>query len=228
MRIKILVLLAVSLFTVSEIGAQATVSSGSIQLVSQRSEILHFEIDGLLSFRESVIGGILLSNLYPGEYRIRISGVQGGRHNTPHIVDKMVQVLSGQRVIINVASGNRISTSSVLDNNSVPLCVAWREPLVVHPISEADFNRLFGELNSNRYPFDRDKLALLEASAIFHFFTSEQLGRIMTVFISDDVKLQCARLLIPQVIDPENLYLQARVFSFSNRRNAFLDLIRTR
>ena len=228
MRKKTFTLLAVFLFTVSGIYAQTTVSSGSIQLVSQRSEVFHLEIGGLLSFRESVTGGVLLSNLLPGEYRVRISGAQSGRRNTSLIADKVVQVLPGQRIIINIASGNRVSVNSVLDVNSVQLCVVWHGSFFAQPISEADLSRLLNELNSNRYPFDRDRLALLEVSATHHFFTSEQLGRIMTVFTSDDVRLQSAQLLIPQVVDPQNLYLQARVFTFSSSRNAFLNLIRTR
>jgi len=107
MRKNIFALLLISLFTVSEIYTQTTVPSGSIQLVSQRSEILHFEVDGMLSFRESVMGGILLSNLLPGEYRIRISGTQSGRRNTPHIADKIVRVSPGQRIVITIAQNNR-------------------------------------------------------------------------------------------------------------------------
>ncbi len=219
-------------FAVTGILAQRPVSSGSIQLVSQRPDILQIEVSGLFLFNESVMGGILLSNLLPGEYRMRVSVVQRSRRSAVYIVDQSLRVQPGQRTTVSIASNNRVTISSAPDPNSVMLCVDGRDrrepqpPIMVQPISDVDLNRMLTELK--RYAFDDDKQKVLDASAMHHFYMSDQLGKIMATFRNDDARLQCARALIPRVLDPENLYLQANVFTFSSSRDTYLNLIRPR
>ncbi|MDR0332898.1 MAG: DUF4476 domain-containing protein [Dysgonamonadaceae bacterium] len=230
MKTKILLLFIVSLLATSGIHAQRAVSSGSIQIASERPEALQIEVNGLFSFRENISGSVLLSNLMPGEYRIRISGARGGRHGA-NIFEQSIWIQSGQRTVISISANNRTSVTFSPDPNSTMLCIAEQgsgshrpPPTTVRPISDDDLNRMLSELR--RHPFDRDKLNVIDVSAVFHFYTANQLRQILALFTSDDNRLQCARLLIPQVLDPENLYLQANVFTFNSGRNSFLDLIR--
>jgi hypothetical protein len=231
MQTKIFTLLFALLLAASGIYAQRAVPSGSIQIVSQRSETLRVEVSGLLLFRENVQGGVLLSNLMPGEYRVRISGAQGGRRGGANNWEQQLQILPGQRTVINISANNRTSVTSVADPNSLILCVdaggnrpPSRPPHAVHPISDADLDRMLSALRGR--PFDREKLEMLDVSATFHFYTSAQLRRILALFDFDSNRLQCARLLIPHVLDPENLFLQADVFIFRSNRESFLNLIR--
>jgi hypothetical protein len=227
MKTKIFILFIALLSAASGIYAQRAVSSGSIQIAAQRSETLQVEISGLLFFRETVPGNLLLSNLMPGEYRVRVSNAQGSRRGGGSIIDQQVQIRPGQRAVINIPASNRVSVTTMPDPNSVMLCVeggSFRPNPIVHPISDADLDRMLAELR--RHPFDGEKLQLLEVSAVFHFYTSVQLRRILALFTHDSNRLQGARMLISHVVDPENLYLQADVFTFRSDRDRFLNLIR--
>jgi hypothetical protein len=231
MKTKIFILFILLLSVTSETYAQRAVSSGSIQIASERPETLQVEVSGLLSFRENVRGSVLLSNLMPGEYRVRISATQGGRRGGTNILEQPVRIQSGQRTVINISANNRTSITSAPDPNSVRLCIDGgntgnHRPTTpsVRPISDADLSKLVAELNQQS--FDRGKLSLLDVSATYHYYLSEQLRRVLATFNNDASKLECARLLIPHVLDPENLYLLGSVFTFSRNRESFLNLIR--
>lgn len=218
-------------FAVTGSFAQRPVAGGSIQLVSQRTDVLQVEISGLQLFKESMTGGLLLCNLLPGEYRMKVSATQRSRRNMGYIVDQNLRVQPGQRIIVSIAANNRVTISYAPEPNSIMLCVDGRDrhepqPPMVHAISDDNLNRMLVELK--RYAFDDDKQNMLDASALHHFYLSEQLGKIMTTFRSDESRLKCAKTLLPHVLDPENLYLQANVFTFNSGRDAYLNLIRPR
>ena len=222
MKSTILLLLLALLFSTSGIYAQRAVPSGSIQITSQQSETLQVEISGLLSFRENISGNLLLSNLIPGEYRVLISGRRGGR-----IIDQRVQVQPGQRAVISLSGNNRVSVTTVPDPNSSMLYAAGGgdpRPPMMQPISDADLSRMVAELR--RTSFDNERRQLLEVSAVFHLFTSAQFRQVIAPFTHESNRLNAAQLLMPHVIDPQNLYLQADVFVFQSYRNRFLNLIR--
>lgn len=230
-KYRFMLILLILIFAVTGIFAQRSVSSGSIQLVSQRPDVLQVEVSGFLLFKESVAGSILLSHLLPGEYRMKVSVTQRSRRSVAYIVDQNLRVQSGQRTIVSIAANHRVTISSAPDPNSVMLCIDGRDrrepqPPMVQPISDADLNRMLTELK--RYAFDGDKQKVLDASVMHHFYMSGQLGKIMAIFRNDDSKLQCAKTLIPHVLDPENLYLQANVFTFGSSRDTYLNLIRPR
>ena len=223
MKSTILLLFTALLFSTSGIYAQRAVPSGSIQIASQSSETLQVEITGLLSFRESIPGSLLLSNLIPGEYLVRVNGRRGGR-----IIDQRVHIQPGQRAVINISANNRVSVTTVPDPNSSMLYVAGGgfhpRPPMMQPISDADLSRMIAEVR--RQTSDRNRFQTLEVSAPFHLYTSAQLRQILSVFTGNGHRLQAAEMLMPSVIDPQNLYLQVNVFTSMSYRNRFLNLIR--
>ena len=221
MKPTILLLLLTLLFSTSEIYAQRAVPSGSIQIASQSSETLQVEISGLLSFRENIPGNLLLSNLIPGEYRVRISGRRGSR-----IIDQRVHIQPGQRAVISISANNRVSVATMRDPNSSMLHIAgggFPSPMM-QPISDAYLSRMLSEVR--RQTSDRNRFQTLEVAAPFHLYTSAQLRQILAVFTGNGHRLQAAEMLMPNVIDPQNLYLQVNVFTSTSYRNRFLDLIR--
>lgn len=222
-------ILIISALSVSGAVAQRSVASGSIRLAVQRSDVLQIEVDGALTFRETVQGGFLLGNLFPGDYRVKISVPQRSSRTVVYIFNQNVRIQPGQCVTVGINAGNRMSVNYAADPNSVLLCTDgrdYRREPVLYPISDVDLDRMLAEMK--RYALESDKLKAIESSAQYYYFLSGQLGRIMSVFSFDDNKLRCAKMLIPRVLDPENLYLQANVFTFSSNRNAYLDLIRLR
>jgi len=222
-------ILIISALPMLDAVAQRPVSSGSIRLAVQRSDVLQIEVNGALTFRETVQGGFLLGNLFPGDYWVKISVPQRSNRSVVYIFNQNVRLQSGQCVTIGINAGNRVSVSYAADTNSAPLCTDgrdYRREPVLYPISDIDLDRMLAEMK--RYALENDKLKTVEVSAQYYYFLSNQLGRIMSVFSFDDNKLRCAKTLIPRVLDPENLYLQANVFTFISNRNAYLDLIRLR
>lgn len=207
--------------------AQRSIVSGSIRLTVQRPDVMQIEVSGALVFNETVQGGFLLGNLFPGDYWVKISVVQPNRRPAVSVFNQNVRIQPGQCATIRIDAANRVSVNYAADHNSVPLCTNggdYRHEPILYPISDADLDRMLVEIKRNS--MDNGKLKALEAPAQHYYFLSDQMGRIMSVFSFDDNKLKCAKMLIPKVLDPERLYLQANVFTFSSNRNTYLNLIR--
>ncbi len=242
-KLSLMVSLLIFFLLSNPISAQQYVGmqSGSLQISAQQGRQFDLEISGAIFLQEQVDGGYLLANLHPGDYTLRIS-IQGrGRYPT-HPIHQIVQVRPGQRTHIQIYANNQIATSYSLDRNATMLytmqIVQPAPPVVqptppvhhtppapqIRPMSSRDFSDLEREVQEES--FSSDKLKLLRNASEYHRFTSDQLGRLLKLFSHDSDRLKCAQIIVPRIVDPENLYLQAGQFSFSSTKNEYLDLIR--
>ncbi len=212
------------------------VGSGSIkiQAMSANSRPLIIEISGTMFLSENLMGDLLLANLLPGDYFIKVTPYHRGKDRIMPIFNQNIRVASGMRTNISIGMNNTFNINLATDPNSVLLYPDNRDrrdipdgkDRGIRPIGDKEFNQLLAELK--KCSFDSDRMKLVELSAAYELYVSDQLGEVLKTFSFDDGRLQSSKVLIPKVIDPENLYLQAKLFTFNSNKDAFLELIRTR
>ena len=69
--------------------------------------------------------------------------------------------------------------------------------------------------------FTENRLSVLKQAAGFHYFTIEQVARILPMFTFEEAKLEVLTLLRPRILDPQNGFkLDAQFFSSSAKQRA--------
>ena len=221
--------------------AQSGLKSGSLQIVISNTIPSLTEITGPMSFREAISETLILSNLIPGEYMVKIYSSpygnidrRGGYNTNPTtFVNQIFRVSPERRTVISV-SRNGFSTTSVYDENSYNI-IANINPDVrpdypVHlyrgqPMNDREFGQFYEAVKNAS--FDIDKMKLISAVAPGAIFTTEQIRLTMNIFSFDDRKFECAKIMGEKVYDGQNLYLLVDEFSFSTTKDKFYDFIRS-
>ena len=224
-------------FTLSSY-AQQNVKSGSLQITAVNNEPIYSEITGPQYFKENVQGNIILSNLLPGEYHVKIySLAKNGIRNL--IANQIISLNSGKRTIASIMR-NHVSYSTVFDDNSQSICVnthsnvgqnnpppfSHNQPLNHHgqQMNEKDFNKLYKTVEE-AFP-DKNKLNAISAAADYSMFSTYQIRQIMKLFSFDEGKLQCAKTMAFKTSDKHNLYSLAEEFSFSATKEKYFNFIK--
>jgi len=214
------------------LNTQQYLRSGSLQIILSGSESVRLEIAGPMHFKETVSENIILSILMPGEYTVRISSLQRGGRNEVTI-NQIIRINSGQRTIARV-SRNRLSTQSVIDENSQPVFSNNRPNSVPNNMHRLDFKIMddleFKQLctSINSAKFDNDRLRLVSAVVEYVMFNTDQVKKMMSYFSFDDGKYNCVKTVIDKIYDRQNLYKLAEGFTYSSTKNKFFDLIKTK
>ena len=217
--------------------AQPNLKSGSLQIIVSNSGSVITEITGPLSFKETISENLILSNLMPGEYMVRVYSSQMTRRGMPNqanIASRMIIVSTEQRTIINISRDYQISIRSVFDENSQYIHASINPNVRqgpgnqnyfpgVQPMNESEFNQFYNAVR--RESFDSGKFKIISSVADYTLFNTEQIGQVMKLFSSDKDKLECAKTMSTKVYDKQNLYLLADQFSFSSTKNEFFDFI---
>ena len=216
--------------------AQPNLKSGSLQIIISNSTPVMAEITGPLSFRETISENIILSNLIPGEYRVRISTTQRGRRgptsNQPSMVNQVVIVNPEQRTIVSTSRG-QTSIRSVFDENSQYVHASINPNIRpnspnyhqgVPLMNENEFKQLYNAIRGES--FEENKMRIVNATADYISFSTEQIGQVMRLFSFDKERLECAKAMSGKTYDSHNLYLLAELFSFSSTKNDFFDFIK--
>lgn len=86
-----------------------------------------------------------------------------------------------------------------------------------------DFNKFWQTYK--RRSFDSDKLNFFRMQKNHTIFTTEQVGKMMSVISFDENKLELAKEAYPIVIDPENYYLLYEKFTFESDAEKFRKFI---
>ena len=228
--------------------AQQAMQSGSLQIIVSTAEDIQLEVTGPQSFFEIISENIILSNLLPGEYSVRLYPIQR-RGNPTYLVNQFFSVKQGQRTIINVAR-NRVSTQIVYDENSQYIYTnifptnPVGKPVVHNPIpqnpphghgnnhgnlqhmSDRDFDQLYNSVK--KAITDKSKLQVVETAAKYSLFTTRQIKQIVKLFSFDDGKLDCAKTMSDNASDRQNLYSVADEFTFSTTKDKYLDYLKRR
>ena len=234
---------------------QYGMQSGSMQISMPQVNQLQIEISGPLTWQDQAGSGFLLCNLLPGDYWVKIYlpskrgatylvnqivSVQPGRRTNiklgyGNLVNVSYTVDPNSIILYTVAAVPPIppSTPGHPGHTGHPTHTPTPPPPPAHPtpaphpvyaMNDHDFNNLRNEVQ--RTSFSQDKLNLLHTASDYNYFTSNQLGQLLKLFSMDNDKLKCAQIIVPRVIDYENLYLQANQFTFSSTKNEYLELIR--
>jgi hypothetical protein len=120
----------------------------------------------------------------------------------------------------------------VKDPGSITLCVpgpGYRpgpgRPIIQlpEPLDRRDFEAFMKELK--RVSFDNDKILFLTASAGYNSFYTEQVKEIMRTFSFDENKLACVQMLVPCIVDPQNIYSLSSEFSFKSTSDKFFQFL---
>ena len=208
--------------------AQQSVKSGSLQIINSGNEAVRAEIAGPQFFNETFAGNIILSNLMPGEYSVKVYSLQA-RGKQSSIVNQTILVRQGQRAIITV-SRNRVSTQTVHDENSQYICVNISVPQNpphspnAQRMNDREFNQLYNSVE--KATFDDNKLKIVSAAADHSMFSTSQIRQIMKLFTFDDGKLDCAKIMSKNAADRQNLYSLADEFTFSASKEKYLDYLK--
>ena len=209
--------------------AQQGIKSGSLQIIDSSNETVLAEITGPQFFNEMFAGNIILSNLMPGEYTVRIYSLQArGRQSS--IVNQAILVKQGQRTIITI-SRNRVSTKTIYDENSQYIymnivAVPQNPPYfsIDQRMSEREFNQLYNSVE--KAIFDNNKFKIVDAAADHSMFCTSQIRQIMKLFSFEDGKLDCAKTMSKNATDRQNLYSLADEFTFSATKEKYLDYLK--
>ena len=213
--------------------AQQSVKSGSLQIINSGNETIRAEIVGPQFFNETFAGNIILSNLMPGEYSVKVYSPQvRGRQNS--IVNQTIPVRQGQRTIITV-SRSRVSTQTVHDENSQYICMNIQPNTVsvsqnpphssnAQRMNDREFNQLHNSVE--KATFDENKLKIVSAAADRSMFSISQIRQIMKLFTFEDGKLDCAKIMSNNATDRQNLYSLADEFTFSATKEKYLDYLK--
>ena len=231
--------------------AQQSVKSGSIQITIFGNEQIKTEITGPYSFQEVAIGNIILSNLLPGEYFVRSYSI--GRHDrNPEYINQTVVVNEGYRAIVDVSKG-RIATKTMRDENSRFICLnahptydphghANYPPTTIYPptnhpttnyptnypttpqMSEREFNKFYSTVK--QASTDKNKLGLITVAIEYSSFNIGQIKQLMELFSFEEGKLDCAKIMVANATDMQNVYSLADVFSFSATKDKFFDFLK--
>jgi len=219
--------------------AQPNLKSGSLQVIISNNGTVRTEIIGPLSFNETISGNLILSNLIPGEYLVKILPPQGSRRSFAtgqfSSISKPIIVNPEQRTIVTILRDQQISIRSIFDENSQYIHASINpnaRPAPggqsyhpgVQPMNENEFNQLYSAVK--RENFDKDRLRIISAASDYALYSTKQIGQIMDIFSLDEGKLDCAKIMITKAYDEQNLYLLTDQFSFSSAKDKYLDLIK--
>ena len=213
--------------------AQQSVKSGSLQIINPVNETVQVEITGPQFFNETFAGNIILSNLMPGEYTVKVYSSQvRGRQNS--IVNQAIFINQGQRTIITV-SRNRVSVQTVYDENSQYICMNIHPNVIAVPqnsphfsdvqrMNEREFNQLYNSVE--KAISDNNKFKIVSAATDHSMFSTSQIRQIMKLFTFEDGKLDCAKIMSKNATDRQNLYSLADEFTFSATKDKYLDYLK--
>ena len=212
--------------------AQQGFTSGSMQIIISGNTPVLSEITGPMSFKETISQNIILSNLTPGEYFVKVHPPRiDGVH---FIINQRITVRPAQRTIVN-AINNRASVKYVFDENSHEIYTNVPRPGIEQGNPPRRPND-FPQMNENEFirfhnavkqaPFDKDKLKIVSAAGDYAIFNTEQARQTIKLFAFDNGKLDCIKIMADKVYDKQNLYLLTEEFSFSGTKNQYLDFLK--
>ena len=221
---------------------QSGLKTGSLQISAASGVSVAAEITGPLTLRETISGSLIIANLPPGIYTVKVypyagehSRRMGNNNNRNTIVNQAFTISSERRTIINV-SRNGFSTSSVPDQsgqyinagtnpNSRPEYPDHRPGPGIQTMSDKEFSQFCGAVKAP--PFDSDKMKVVSVATPGVIFTTEQIRTVAKLFTYDDGKLDCIKAMSERVPDRQNLYLLADVFTFQSGKDKLYEFIRS-
>ena len=165
-----------------------------------------------LSFAIAEPGNYEIILIYNGFQWVRTFFLQPGR-------EYFIGVPGMEEYIVNYRRGviqHRITyvtpyTGTIVVEEQVPC--AFMDPV--------EFSHLLQQVHNTS--FSDDKVALIRAAASQHCFTVDQALTLLREFEFDDDKLVAAKILANALINPEDAYLLADAFSFSDTKQEFLN-----
>ena len=219
---------------------QPGLKTGSLQIVvSSGVPPVIAEIAGPLTFSESISENLILSNLIPGEYAVKVFSSQRntnssrlgiGISNTT-IVQKIFVIAPETKTIITI-SKNGFSISSDFDQNSNYVHASINPNIrpeypshrhEIQPMSRSEFAQLYNTVKNASYDSERiQAVAIVTPSTMF---TTEQIRQIMKALSFDDSRLVCAKIMSQRVLDMQNIHLLVDTFSFNSSKEKFYDFI---
>ncbi len=217
--------------------AQVAVKSGSLQINTFGGKVLTVELRGPQTFEETFTGSVIFSNLLPGEYSLILKSSQRRGRAVP-VNQQVVCIDQEQRLCCDIDDRGRFTSHATIDRNSILLIAAGRDysyngrtapqhygrQPMPEAISQADLNRMITALT--RANFDSEKDQIMNASAEYCFYYTEQVKQLLRPFSSDDKRLSWAKRLAPRVLDPNNLYTIGEVFTFLGSKNEYYDFLK--
>lgn len=85
---------------------------------------------------------------------------------------------------------------------------------VVYPIAESDFAYLLARIRAET--FSSDKYRVVDTAAEWHWFTSDQVRRLMVEFTFSSDKIRVLERVAPNIVDPYNGYVVYSALTFSS------------
>jgi len=234
------IFLALTLICLSA-GAQNAVMTGSFQFTSDSRRMGTIVLQSSVQrFEFPISDNVLIANLLPGRYTldIEIRGASKGRRTTK--LSQNIDIESERRTICRLNASGFLSFNKDFDRNSMPIFVnnfrddrrdfdnrrddpkvVVVQPPVPQPISEFDFNKLYNAVRIEN--FSDTKMRTLKTSSNFYqYFLSDQVKMLASLFTTDDDKLECAKYLVPKVLDVQNLPYIQEIFTFKSTKDEYL------
>jgi hypothetical protein len=113
-----------------------------------------------------------------------------------------------------------IDSYELLNAIPIPHENEYNTPL---PISDSDFNGLVESVKSEG--FDSDKIGIITIAADYHYFTVEQVLRLVNLFVMSDSKIDVVKITYPNVIDKNNSHRLISAFTFSSDKEEVKKII---
>lgn len=223
-----------------------TALSLSISLTAQ-TVTLHFTgtnkarnfqvvLDGTSYYSNStaLAGGkkVTITTLQPGDHSLSIyrtnnnkytSGVTGAVTSGPAVYTKTFQLRNGYDMNIAVKGTGQVSFTEKRNKN--PLT-----PVAATPMSDAKFNNLLTTVRSkwaqsSRISYVRTIFSASSSASTTNYFTTDQVGQVLTLITAEASRLELAKLVYPRVTDKANFNDLSELFATQSYRDNLLAFI---
>lgn len=196
---------------------------GSIQLTGVYGDNMAMWVDGNPVRYSS--GSFLATNLGPGPHDVRVVRGRGTLFSGPMrvypgLVRRCVPDSSERpRDLDCVFVETVVSLPPALPPGPPPVVVI-RAPEPVSPpvMGDRDFRDFVSSVQAES--FSSDQLGIIQAVARTHYFTIDQVGRVLDQLTHSSDKLAAAKAMAPGVVDRENAWKLNEHLTFSSDKDA--------
>jgi hypothetical protein len=166
---------------------------------------------------------VTISSLQPGNHTLVIyninnnrynSGVTGANTSGKAVYTKRFTTRTGYDMNIAIRGNGQVTFTE--KRNSDPI-----NPTTVTPMSATTFNNLFNKVRSSWSQSTRISSVRSAFISTTNYFTSDQVGKLLTLITSEASRLELAKLVYPRVTDKANYRELTELFTTTSIRNEF-------
>jgi hypothetical protein len=208
-------------FQVNQVNSDGSVQSGAIiDQIGAKLEILEKDHLSKLNRLDQTRAKQLMDEIYSLLATLPTDGranVKSGSQTT----QSSTQTTSSMTINLNVNESAQSAPPPTASPTPAPAPAPV--PAVHQPMTAGEFSTLVS--NVEEESFADDKKSVIQIAAKSHWFTMDQLIRLVGLFNFSEDKVETVRMVYPKVVDPENAHNLLSAFTFSDDKQAVQRII---